>query len=158
MPSSHSPESATPEDARHRAHQELQRAYLLITYGHCTEALEACERAAELLPDHPLPLTLKGGILIASGQLPLAIRTLQQVKRTHRDDILASIYMAEACFLAGRHRRAWRVLDEIDPEALAQSPHAELALALRETWSQIPPDELPKPLQVNLDDESQPIA
>ncbi|TXD41768.1 hypothetical protein FRC96_03470 [Lujinxingia vulgaris] len=158
MPSTYPPEIATPEDARHRAHQELQRAYLLITYGHCAEALEACERAAVLLPDHPLPLTLKGGILIASGQLPRAIRTLQQVQRTHRGDILASIYMAEACFLAGRHRRAWRVLDEIDPEALEKSPHAELALALRETWSQIPPEELPKPLEVNLDDEPQPIA
>lgn len=145
-------------DASRQAREELQRAYLFVTYGHLNEAMDACERAATHLPDEPLPHTLKGAILTASGQLPQAMRTLQQVLRAHRGDILASLYLAEACFLAGRHRRAWRLLEELDAEALALSPHGELAIALRETWSQIAPEELPKPLVVNLEDEPQPAA
>ncbi|RAL20565.1 hypothetical protein DL240_16135 [Lujinxingia litoralis] len=141
-----------------QAHQELQRAYLLVGFGHLTEAIAACERAECLMPEEALPGTLKGAILTASGQLPAAMRQLQKVLRVHRDDLLATLYLAEACFLAGRHRRAWRLLDGLDPHVLNESPHGPLAAALRETWEQIPPDELPKPLEVNLDEEPQPAA
>lgn len=128
--------------------KELKRAFVLTSYGQFEEAIRACERAEEILGEDPLPGAIRGSILSASGRPKAAIRELMSVCRRHRDAILPALYLAEACFLAGRGRRGWKILDGLDPVALEESPWAEFALGLRETWEGI--EEGPELLKVPL--------
>ena len=139
------------EESRREGQGELKRAYLLTTYGHYEAAMQACDRAREFLGDDPLPGALKGAILSASGRPKEAIRELNGVCRRHREAILPALYLAEACFLAGRMRRGWKVLREINPAALKESPWAEFAAELEQGWEGL--ERGPEILEVSLSEE-----
>ena len=128
------------------ARQWLKRAYLLLERGQLEEALSACETAADSAVDPVVPRSVQGAILTAGGRPVEAMRMLMQVHRRNRDAILPALYLAEACFLAGRQRRGWKVLDSIDAQTLEESPFQDLARQLRQTWEELGElEELPEP-------------
>lgn len=134
------------------ARDELRRAYLQVSFGKYPEAIAACERAAQLAPDHHLPATLKGSFEMAAGRVRDALGTLRGVTRRHDEEALPQIYFAEACFMAGRRRQGERALDKA--EALLDSQElADLIDSLRQTWASVDADELPPPLVVELVEE-----
>lgn len=136
------------------AQLQLKRAYVLTSYGFYNEALAACEEATALSDDELVPRTVYGAILTASGRAKEAMRHLNQLHRAHRDAILPALYLAEACFLANRHRRAWKILEGLDPQALAQSPYADFAKQLRQAWGELEElDRLPGLLVVPFEGE-----
>ena len=141
------------EDIEHSSpRQLLQRAYVLMSFGFIEEALEACDEAArraEIANDEVTARSVKGAILNASGRPKEAIRDLMKLRRDYKEAILPSLYLAEACFMAGRSRRAWKILDGIDAEKLGKSPWAEFARQLRLTWESISEVEvIPEPITV----------
>jgi predicted Zn-dependent protease len=133
------------EDMATPARDQLQRAYLCLGFGQYQEAIDACEAAAELAPGHPLPPTLKGSFEMAVGRVGEALGTLRAVTRRHREEPLATLYFAEACFLAGRRQQAERAL-----AGAAQMPMSEDLRAfmdeLRRTWTSVQHDVVPPPL------------
>lgn len=144
----------TPQDAT--AREILKRAWIWMEFGHFEKAIAACERAADRA-DRPLvPETIKGAVLTASGRPEEAMRHLMGLHRRNSEAILTSLYLAEACFLAGRHRRARKTLDEIDEQRLADSRWSEFARQLSRTWEQLDDlEQLPDPVEVPLEDVSE---
>ena len=120
--------------------------------------MQACDEAARRATDDDgrvVARALHGAILTASGRPLEAMRKLLRLHRSHREAILVALYLAEACFLAGRARRAWKVLDGLDEQALADSPWADFAAGLRQTWHQMAElDDLPQPVTVPLVEQS----
>ena len=92
------------------ANQELQRAYLLLDHGEWDLAVEACERAGRLAPDHWLPETLKGSILSARGDLQLATRILKRAADRHPDCAYPRLQLAESLLLSGSMTQGRRQL------------------------------------------------
>lgn len=137
--------------------QWLKLAYVLVDRGHFQEAMNACERAADGAEGQQAEIlahTLRGAILTASGRPVEAMRELMGLHRRHGDAIVVALYLAEACFLAGRHRRGWKVFDSIDEESLNDSPWREFGHQLRATWEELAElDEIPAPQTVPFDDE-----
>lgn len=132
--------------------QLLKKAYVLLGDGHFQEALNYCERAAGAGEDEHLAHTLRGAILTASGRPLEAMRALIRLHRGRPQEVLTALYLAEACFFAGRHRRGWKVLEKIDDGRLADSPWSGFAAQLRETWNGLAEwEEVPKPQPVALD-------
>lgn len=132
------------------ARAALQRAYLFLGFGQYPEAIDACQTAAELAPGHPLPRTLKGSFEMAAGRMGEALATLRQVTQQHPEDVLAQVYFAEACFLAGRHRPGHKALaraQSMDMDASLQALCAEL----ERFWAQMPPDAMPPALVAQID-------
>lgn len=137
----------------HDARHWLKRAYVLLEAGHLEEAFSACETAVERADDPVVPLSMQGAMLTASGRPVEGMRLLMQVHRRHREAILPVLYLAEACFLAGRHRRGWKLLESLDDEALKTSPWEGFARQLCETWEQLGElDELPEPRTIPIND------
>ena len=144
-------ESAQDQERQASAQQLLKKAYLLLSNGHFEEALNYCDRAAEESEDDVLARTLRGAFLTASGRPVEAMQELMRLHQRRRETILSALYLAEACFLAGRHRRGWKVLEGIDDQELAESRWTGLAAQLHETWDGLAELEgLPKPLTVPL--------
>ncbi|MFW5965900.1 MAG: tetratricopeptide repeat protein [Persicimonas sp.] len=135
------------EESEQQARDELRRAYLLVGFGKFDEAIEACERASKLAPDHHLPVTLEGSFLLASGRMQEALAKLRAATRSHPDRALPWIYFAEACFLSGRHRQGGRALDTARQTAQSDE-HRRLIDQLDELWQQVEPEEVPPPLEV----------
>ncbi len=136
------------------AQQQLKRAFVLTSYGFFQEALQSCERAANLSDDELVPRTIQGAILTASGRPSDAMKVLIRLQREHKNSILCSLYLAEACFLAGRHRRGWKTLNSLEEEAVAQSPWAEFYQNLRTAWEELEEIEgLPGPLRVPMGED-----
>lgn len=136
-------------DPKEQARRELKRAFVLTSFGYFEEALEACERAAQFGDDDCLPRTIQGAILTASGRPLEAMKSLGDLRRRHKEAILPALYLAEACFMAGRHRRGWKILDSVDEEALEESPWADFARQLRTTWEDLGDlEELPEAITV----------
>lgn len=132
------------EDER-AARQALRRAYLHLGFGEYIEAITWCERAAALLPDHPLPPTLKASFQIAVGQVSAALGELHKITRRHRDYALARVYFAEAAFLSGRRAAGKRALSIASSLAM-DGPTRRLFEQLSSFWAAQPPDTLPPPL------------
>lgn len=131
------------------ADQALRSAYLYLSYGQYQEAIEACELAASLAPEHPLAPTLKGSFEMAVGRISDALGTLRRVTRRHPDHPLALLYFAEACFLAGRTSAAQRTLSKVE--------NLPLSGALREfkdelvgVWASLPTEAMPPPLVADI--------
>ncbi len=142
-------------DAEAVARQWLKRAYVLLEAGKLEEALSACETATERADDPVVPQSIHGAMLTASGRPVEAMRLLMQVHRRNRDAILPVLYLAEACFLAGRHRRAWKMLDSVDAEELAESPWGEFARQLRQTWEELGElGDIPQPKTIPIGDDA----
>ncbi len=142
------------EDAQRRdeiwteARGELRRAYLAVGFGRFDEALEACERARELIDgEHHLPATIRGSVLAAKGDLRGAIGALREVTRRFPEATLPRLHFAEACYLAGRERQADRALEAA--RRLGVDEHAEFLDALEATWSDVEPSEVPPPVQID---------
>ncbi len=114
----------------------LKRAFLLTSFGLFDDAIQCCQQAAAL-DESPLSDTLHGAILTASGKPLEAIKHLLPIHRAHPDHLLTSLHLAEACFLAGRHRRGWKILNALSDDELRQSPWADLATSLRDTWESL---------------------
>ena len=135
--------------------QLLQRAYVLMSFGFIEEALDACDEAArraEEPDDEVTAHSVKGAMLSASGRPKEAMRELIGLRRKYGEAILPALYLAEACFLAGRSRRAYKILDGLDQEQLGRSPYVEFAAQLRTTWESLGElDGLPDPLTVPFD-------
>lgn len=143
------------DDELSRAQLMLKRAYVLTSYGFYKEALEACEEAAALSDDELVPRTIYGAILSASGRPMEAMKHLNKIHRANRRALLPALYLAEACFLAGRGRRAWRILDGLDQQMLAESPYADFAAQLRQAWGELEElDQLPGLLVVPFEEDS----
>lgn len=119
------------------ARQLLKKAYVWMNFGYYERAMEACERAAQHAEDSQVAEALQGAVLTASGRPLEAMRLLMKVHRRDRDAILPALYLAEACFFAGRMRRGFKVLDGLDEQRLADSPYQEFARQLRESWEQL---------------------
>lgn len=132
------------------AREALQRAYLYLGFGQYPEAIEACARAAELAPEHALPHTLKGSFEMAAGRMGEALATLRQATQRHPDDVLAQLYFAEACFLAGRHRPGQRALARAQGMAMDEALRA-LCAELEAFWAQMPPEVMPPALIAQVD-------
>lgn len=129
--------------------QLLKRAYVSMNCGYFEEAIEACVVAAERADDPLVADTLRGAILTASGRPTEALQLLMPLHRQREDAILTALYLAEACFFAGRIRRGWKVLDGIDPEELDDSPWRDFADQLRRSWEQrSDDDQLVQPLRI----------
>lgn len=140
-------------DIEHSSPKQLvQRAYVLMSFGYIEEALEACDEAArraEEPDDEVTAQSVKGAMLSASGRPKEAMRQLMGLRRKYGEAILPALYLAEACFLAGRSRRAWKILDGLDQERLGRSPWAQFASQLRATWELLSDvDDLPEPVTV----------
>ena len=133
------------------ARQLLKKAYVWMNFGYYQRAMQVCEYAAERADDPFVARTLHGAILTASGRALEGMRMLMKLHRRRRDAILTALYLAEACFLAGRPRRGFKTLDSIDRQALEDSPFEPFARQLRETWENI--DEV-QPLEVPLEERS----
>ena len=116
--------------------QLLKRAYGAMNCGYFEEAIEACNVAAQRADDRLVADTLRGAILTASGRPQRALQLLMPLHRKREDAILTALYLAEACFFAGRVRRGWKVLDGIDSHALDESPWRDFAAQLRHNWEQ----------------------
>lgn len=115
-----------PSDPFHgtSAATELKRAYLLLDYEAFDEALEACARARDRAPGHPLPATLEGAIHGALGNFSTSIRILRRVTRAHPEFALAHVHLAESLLISGKvgpGRRALKEARECDDDA----EHAE---------------------------------
>lgn len=137
------------------ARQLLKKAYVSMNFGYFQKALTACDRAVERADDPLVAETMRGAILTASGRPVEAMRELIGLHRRHPEAILTALYLAEACFLAGRHRRAWKTLEGIDQEALADSPWCDFGRELRRTWRQLDDiDDLAEPVEVALETAS----
>lgn len=130
-------ESTEKMDVDERGKSELQRAYLLMGFGRFEEALQVCDEVATYLEESALPGAIRGAILIAAGRPQEAMKELSRHCRAHPTSLLSEIYLAEACFLAGRSRRAWKILDRLWTRGVAESPFGELTENLRESWSQL---------------------
>ena len=142
-------QSGGQEAAIEVARAELQRAYLLLGWGNVEEALEACGRARELAPEHPLPPTIEATVLIAAGRLPEALRLLRRTCREHRDAVLPQVHFAEANLLMGRLERGFRELERA--EALCEESggeHAGLVALLRQSWEGLAPEQVPAPVVI----------
>ena len=129
------------------ARRDLQRAYLLVSFGHVDPAIEACRRADRRIDgDHHLPKTLAGNFQIAAGELRAALRTLREVTRAHPQAALPQAHFAEACLLAGRQRQGERAL--ATARELDDGEHTELIDRLEAAWRGIAPDEVPPPVEI----------
>ena len=147
-------EYGSDDDGDATARQLLKKAYVLTGYGHFDRAIAVCEKASRRKGGEILAPTIRAAILTASGRPKKAMRILFRLHRQNREAILVSLYLAEACFLAGRQRRGWKVLDSIDAEALADSPWREFENQLRQTWqAQDKLDDWPQPLTVSMGDD-----
>ncbi len=145
-------ESKADEGATPR--QMLQKAYVLMNFGFFERALAACDEAARRSDEPLVARTLEGAILTASGRPMEAIRHLMPLHRRHRDAILTALYLAEACLVAGRRRRGFKILDGLDDNLVDDSPWASFADELRQTWQQLDEvDDLPQPLTVPLGEQ-----
>lgn len=140
------------------AEQLLKKAYVWLNFGYYQRAMQTCELAAERADDPLVARTLQGAILTASGRPLEAMRNLMRLHRRNRDAILTALYLAEACFLAGRPRRGWKTLESIDDQALADSPYGDFADQLRHTWRQLDDSEdftdAAQPVVVPLEEET----
>ena len=126
----------------------LQRAFVLISFARFQEAIACCDEAEPLAADPLFVRALKGSILTASGRPLQAMRLLLPQHRTRPDHIPTTLHLAEACFLAGRPRRGWKILDSLPPE-VDSGPFGSLAQALRDTWELLDGDDpVPAPLVV----------
>lgn len=135
------------------ARDMLKKAYVWMNFGYYERAMTACRTAARRADDPLVPETIRGAIMTASGRPVEAMRHLMELHRRHRDAILTALYLAEACFLAGRRRRAWKTLEALDDEALAESPWRDFAHQLQRVWNQLDElDDLPDPIRVPLGD------
>jgi predicted Zn-dependent protease len=129
-----------------QAQQELQRAYLLLSYADTEAARAACARARAHAPDHPMPVLLDGSILIAAGQLRDALALLRRATQRWPNEPLAHIYLAEANLLLGRRDAGLKCL--ATAQALDAQAHATLIESLRELFSNLDPATLPAPLLI----------
>lgn len=122
---------------RHSAATLLKWAYLILEEGRFEEALQACDQAAAVATEEQeqlLARALGGAIYSAQGRPQEALRVLMGLHRRHQRSAPVALYLAEACFLAGRHRRGWKVLESIEEQLEPAGPWASLAAQLRETW------------------------
>ncbi len=97
------------------AQQHLQRAYLLLDYGELDEALAACERAADVAPDHPMPHALAGSFLTSFGRPRDALKPLRRALRLAPDNPFALLTFAETNLALGRTAAANRALSKVAP-------------------------------------------
>lgn len=143
----------TREEHQQEAQQELQRAHLLMSYGHFEKALDACDRAESLLGDDPLPGAIKGSVLLAAGKVKPAMVALNRHYNRHKESFLTGLYLAEACFLSRRSRRGWKILGELEERGLRESSYAQLGEELRAAWEQLEElDQLAPLLEVPFDE------
>ena len=128
------------------ARMELKRAYLQLSFAKFDDALESCRRAAELAPEHVLPPTIEGAIMVSKGQFRDAMSLLREVGKAHPDEPLPRVYLAEACLLAGRSKQGLRALDRAE-ELDERDEHRELLDELRTLWEELDPEDVPPPLE-----------
>ena len=132
----------------------LKRAYVLMSHGYFEKALATCEQAAEEPAMSLAARALQGAILTASGRPKEAVKLLMPLHRRNRDALGVALYLAEACYFAGRHRRAQKILDSLDEEKLENSPWSDFAHALRDAWKGLGElEKVPEPTTVALGDE-----
>lgn len=118
----------------------LRRAFVLTSFAHYQEAIACCDEAEPLAEDPLFVRALKGSLFTASGRPLEAMRLLIPQHRAHPDHLPTALHLAEACFLAGRSRRAWKILDSL-PAETASSAFGPLADSLRTTWELLERDE-----------------
>ena len=129
---------------------ELKRAYLHLGFGEYTEAIAACETAAKLVPDHPLPPTLKASFELAVGRCTQALGELRAITRRHPNYPLGLLYFAEAAFLCGRRQTATRALSAAADLPMGQSVRI-LFEGLHEFWVDQVWEDVPAPLFARID-------
>jgi len=135
------------EEAWAAARRDLQRAYLLVSYGDIEPAIEACRRADRRIEGaHHLPKTLEGNFQVARGEVRAALGTLRGVARAHPEASLPRIHFAEACLLAGRARQGERALERA--RELDDGEHAEMIAGLEAAWDDLDPDDVPPPVEI----------
>ncbi len=113
----------------------LKLAYIKLGDGEHEAAMEACRQAEKRPGAAPLARALQGAVLSARGDTKEAMSYLMKWHRRHPDAIGIRIYLAEACWLEGRKRRAHRLLDE--SEGLEEEGWGQMADSLRETWGML---------------------
>ncbi len=136
------------DDDQREARLELQRAYLLLSWGELDQAREACERAQDIYPDHPLAPSIAASIDIAAGKLPDALRALRRVTKKWPKAPVGHLYFAETCFLMGRGRQGWKALEKAE-QLDEDGVWAEQLTAMRQTWEALEDEEnLPDPIEI----------
>jgi predicted Zn-dependent protease len=139
-------EQAAGEDLM-SAKQELQRAYLLLSYGDTAAALLACERARRHAPSHPMPTLLEGSIQIAAGDLRGALATLKRATQRWPAEPLGHIYLAESNLLLGRRDAGLKAL--VHASALDNTQeHRQLISELDALFQSVEPQQLPPPVKI----------
>lgn len=115
----------------------LKQAYLRLDQGDFEGAIAACEAAQETLEEAALADALIGSVKLAQGDPRGAMRHLMGAKRRHPGAVEVQVYLAEACWLMGRRRRATRLLDKLEDEGAAKGPWAPMIRSLKQTWEQL---------------------
>lgn len=138
---------AQDEGSVERSREELQRAYLLLGYGDIEEALEACKRAQQLAPGHPMPTLIEGTVRIAAGDLRAALALLKRATQRWPQEPLGHIYLAEANLLMGRRDAGNRSLTQAR-ELDEGGQHVQLIAELEAIFGALEPSELPPPLKI----------
>lgn len=133
--------------------QKLQKAYVWMNFGHYRRAMAICEEVERSSEPSVLAGALHGAILSASGRPVEAMKHLMPLHRRHPNAPSCALYLAEACFLAGRNRRGWKILDHIEPHIVADGPWEALFKQLKLTWEQLEEHEQTGPLTVPFDND-----
>ena len=115
----------------------LKQAYLRLDQGDFEGAIAACEAAQEALDEAALADALIGAVKLAQGDRRGAMRHLMGANKRHPGAVEVQVYLAEACWLMGRRRRATRLLDKLEAGGAGEGPWEEMIRSLKQTWEQL---------------------
>lgn len=120
--------------ATQRAQQALKLAYLLFEQGESDQALEACDVAIDVAPDHATPVAIKGSMMMNLGDHRSALKILQKACKRWPQAALPQVYFAECCFLLERTRQGSKSLERARAAEDALE-HKDLIDALFVFWT-----------------------